>query len=242
MREKLFLSACVLLLVIAGCTQTSHFGVRDKALTLPVEFEQTEAAIAGAEKSEGAKYCPEKIAAANVLGKKAAEVYWACHTEEAMALLVKANELAKEAESCKPPARVVTPPPSPQAPTPKPAPPPPSPPARQPISYHSGYFAFDKSDLKPETRVELDRVAEIMQNNPDAVLELQGHTDSIGSEEYNKALSDRRAEAVFDYLKSKGINQKRLKKMSLGESKPIASNETNAGRARNRRVDLVIIK
>lgn len=74
------------------------------------------------------------------------------------------------------------------------------------------------------------------------VLELQGNTDSVGTDAYNQALGDRRAEAVFDYLKSKGINPNRLKKVSYGESKPVASNATDAGRAQNRRVDIVIVK
>ena len=76
----------------------------------------------------------------------------------------------------------------------------------------------------------------------DAVLELQGSTDSVGSDAYNQALGERRAKAVFDYLKSKGINPNRLKMVSFGESKPVASNATDAGRAQNRRVDLVIVK
>lgn len=243
MRGKLVFVACVLFFGMVGCAQTNHFGVPDKALTAPAEFEQTEAAIARAERSEGAKYCPEKIAEANALGKKAAEIYWACHTSEAMVLLEEARNLAKEAESCQPPEKV-TPPPPPTAPTQKPAPIPPPPPSapEQPIRYPSGYFDFDKSDLTPETRAELDRVAKILQNNPDAVLEIQGHTDSIGSEEYNKVLGDRRAESVFDYLNSKGINPNRLKTVSFGEAKPIASNATDTGRAMNRRVDLVKIK
>lgn len=246
MRGKLFFVACVLFFVMVGCAQTIHFGVPDKALTAPAEFEQTEAAIASAERSEGAKYCPEKIAAANALGKKAAEIYWACHTSEALVLLAEASKLAKEAESCQPPEKVTPPPPTPTpTPIPTPTPPPtpaPAPAPKQPINYPSGHFDFDKSDLTPETREELDRVAKIMQNNPDAVLELQGHTDSIGSEEYNKGLGDRRAEAVFDYLNSKGINPNRLKTVSFGEGKPVASNATDAGRAMNRRVDLVKIK
>jgi len=130
---------------MAGCAPSSHFGVANKALTAPDQFEETEAAIASAERSEGAKYCPEKIARAKELGKKAAETYWACRTAEAMALLAEARKLAKEAESCRPPARV-----SPAPPPPPAAAPPPPPAARQPISFHSVNFDFDKSNLKPE--------------------------------------------------------------------------------------------
>lgn len=237
MRGKLILVACVLLLVMAGCAPSSHFGVTNKALTAPDQFGETEAAIASAERSEGAKYCPEKIARAKELGKKAAETYWACRTAEAMALLAEARKLAKEAESCRPPARV-----SPAPPPPPAAAPPPPPAARQPISFHSVQFDFDKSNLKPKAAAELDRAVKIMKDNPDVVLELQGNTDSVGTDAYNMALGKRRADAVFNYLKSKGIQANRLKEASFGEGKPVASNATDAGRAQNRRVDLVIVK
>jgi len=235
MRGKLILLGCVVLFIMVGCAPTTHFGVPNRTTWSPGEFDQTEAAIASAERSEGAKYCPEKIAKAKELGKKAAETYWACNTNEAMALLAEARNLAKEAESCRAPARVTPPPPPP---THAPAPPP----AKQPISFHSGHFEFDKSTLTPETKADLDRAAKIMQDNPDTVIELQGNTDSVGSDAYNKALGERRAKAVFDYLKSKGINPNRLKMVSFGESKPVATNATDAGRAQNRRVDLVIVK
>lgn len=236
MRKALILLGFFMFITMAGCATRTHFGVSDKALTAPSEFDQTEAAIARAEKSEGAKYCPEKIAKAKENGKYAAEVYWACHTDKAMALLAEARKLAKEAEACQPPAKV-----TPPLPPPLPAPLPPTT-ERQPISFHSVHFDFDKSNLKPEGKAELDRAAKIMQDNADVVLELQGNTDSVGTDAYNKALGDRRAKTVFEYLKSKGINSSRLKTVSLGESKPDATNATDAGRAQNRRVDLVILK
>ncbi len=235
MRRKLIFLACIMFFVMLGCAPTTHFGVPNKALTAPDQFAETEAAIASAERTEGAKNCPEKIARANELGQKAAEIYWTCHTKEAMALLAEARNLAKEAESCQPPA-MVTPPPPPPPPRVTP------PPARQPVSFHSGHFEFDKSDLTPEMKAELDRAAKIMQDDPAVVLELQGNTDSVGTDAYNKKLGERRAEVVFDYLKSKGIDSDRLKKVSFGESRPVASNATSAGRAQNRRVDIVIVK
>jgi outer membrane protein OmpA-like peptidoglycan-associated protein len=236
MRGKLVLLGFVLLFIIVGCAPKTHFGVRDKAMWAPPEFEQTEAAIASAERSEGAKYCPEKIARAKGLGKQAAEIYWICRTAEAMGLLAQARGLAKEAESCQPPAVVTPPPPTP------PAPPPPPPAARQPLSFHSVHFDFDKSNLKPEAKVELDRAVKIMQDNPDVVLELQGNTDNVGTDAYNQALGKRRADEVFNYMKAKGIDPNRLKEVSFGEGKPVATNTTDAGRAQNRRVELVIIK
>jgi len=78
--------------------------------------------------------------------------------------------------------------------------------------------------------------------NPDVVLELQGNTDSVGTDAYNLALGKRRADAVFNYMETKGIEPNRLKQVSFGERKPVATNSTDAGRAQNRRVELVIVK
>jgi outer membrane protein OmpA-like peptidoglycan-associated protein len=253
MKKSFFLLMVMIMFLFLGtsCT-TSHFGVPDRASGVPTAFDQTEAAIAQAEQSSGAKYCPEKIARAKELAKKAAETYWACRTDEAMDLLAEARKLAKEAEGCQPPPppppppppKPAPPPPPPPPPPPKPAPPPPPPPPppKQPISFHSVYFDFDKSTLKPEAVAELDRAAKIMLDNPDVTLELQGNTDSIGTDSYNMKLGERRAKAVFDYLKSKGVAANRLNTMSFGESKPEASNKTAEGRADNRRVDLIIVK
>jgi outer membrane protein OmpA-like peptidoglycan-associated protein len=234
MERKLMWIMCALLLVMVGCAQV-HFGVTDKALNVPADVALTEDAIAKAEKSPGAKNCPEKIGMANSLGKQAMETYWACQTTKALEMLAKARDMAKEAEACKPAAA--------PAPAPAPAPTPaPMPAARQPISFHSVTFDFNKSDLKPAAKAELDRAAKIMMDNPDVVLELQGNTDSVGTDKYNMALGHRRANSVFKYLNSKGVKSERLKELSFGKDKPVASNATEDGRAQNRRVDLVILK
>jgi OOP family OmpA-OmpF porin len=89
---------------------TSHFGVADRATLVPDDFGQTEAAIARAEQSPGAKYCPENIAKAKELAKQGAEVYWACHNTESSRLLAEARRLAEEAEKCGP--KVVEAPPA----------------------------------------------------------------------------------------------------------------------------------
>jgi len=229
MRFKLICGACFLVLLVAGCAPKSHFGVQNKALTAPSAFDQTEAVIAAAEQSEGARYCPEKIAEARALAKQGAETFWACRTAEALGLLGRARQLAKEAELCQRPAKVTPPPPPPA-----PAPPPPL-----PTSLPSGYFKFDDSTLLPEARAKLDGVAVFMKDNPNVMVEIQGHTCSMGSAEYNMGLGQRRAEAAAEYLKSRGIGSSRIKTVSFGETKPIASNATREGRAKNRRVDLI---
>lgn len=235
MRVKWVLFAMLGVFFLGACAAPTHMGVPDRALIVPSEFSQTEAALAAAEKSAGAKHCPDKIAKAKDLAKKGVEAYWACRTSEAMKLLADARNLAKEAEGCQPP------PPPPPEPKPTPPPPPP-PPKKEPVSFHSVYFDFDKATLKPEAKAELDRAAKILLENPELTLELQGHTDAVGTDAYNKALGERRAKAVFDYLKSKGVAPHRLKVVSYGEAKPVAPNNTPQGRAKNRRVDLTIVK
>jgi len=133
-----FLMVMILSLLLGTSCTTQHFGITYRAILAPSDFDRTEAAIAQAEKSEGAKHCPEKIAKARELGKKAIETYLACRTEEALKILAEARKLAKEAEGCQPPppAPVAPAPPRPAPPAPAPPPPapvPPAPPAPAPI-------------------------------------------------------------------------------------------------------------
>ena len=101
-------------------------------------------------------------------------------------------------------------------------------------------FAFDKSDLQPLAKANLDKLAEVLINNPDTNINIYGYTDSKGTDEYNLSLSDRRAASVKAYLISKGIASTRMNTMGMGEASPIASNDTEAGRAQNRRVEFAI--
>jgi len=99
-------------------------------------------------------------------------------------------------------------------------------------------FDFDSAELRPESITELERVVKFMNDVSIATVLVEGHTDSVGSEPYNLALSDRRAKAVFDYLTSRGVDPSRLKSQGFGEANPIASNDTAEGRQQNRRVML----
>ena len=99
-------------------------------------------------------------------------------------------------------------------------------------------FDFDKAELRPESITELERVVKFMNDVPFATAKIDGHTDSVGTEAYNLALSDRRAKAVFDYLSSRGVDPSRLKSQGFGEANPIAPNDTAEGRQLNRRVML----
>jgi outer membrane protein OmpA-like peptidoglycan-associated protein len=104
------------------------------------------------------------------------------------------------------------------------------------------FFEFDKYDLLPESYPELNRLANILKDLPDTRVEIAGHTDSIDSDSYNMELSRKRAGAVVDYLVSVGCSQSQLLAKGYGESRPIATNDTEEGRAQNRRVEFSFIK
>lgn len=101
-------------------------------------------------------------------------------------------------------------------------------------------FDFDKSTLRPESQQTLNEATEVLKQYPDIRVEAAGHTDSIGSDQYNQGLSERRAQAVYDYLVSNGIDSSRLSVRGYGEASPIADNATRDGRQRNRRTELVV--
>jgi len=104
------------------------------------------------------------------------------------------------------------------------------------------YFDFDKTTLKPESFVELNKVVDLLKQNPSLEIEIEGHTDSKGSDQYNKDLSQGRAQSVVDYIATQNISKDRLTAKGFGESKPIDTNETEAGKANNRRVEFTIVK
>lgn len=110
------------------------------------------------------------------------------------------------------------------------------------ITLRGIYFDFDKSTIKPESRPALDDAAKILKDNPSITVEIQGHTDSKGSDSYNLTLSDQRAWSVVNYLvQNFGIDKARLTARGYGEAQPIATNDTDDGRALNRRVEFVIL-
>ncbi|OGP67307.1 MAG: hypothetical protein A2W27_07365 [Deltaproteobacteria bacterium RBG_16_44_11] len=104
-------------------------------------------------------------------------------------------------------------------------------------------FDFDKSDIRPQYHDEIKQVADFMVKYPNTKIAIEGHTDSIGTDEYNQKLSQRRVDSVKDYIIDKfGIDGKRLRSEGFGETRPIADNKTAEGRQRNRRVESVLIK
>ncbi|HYE70181.1 MAG TPA: OmpA family protein [Aquabacterium sp.] len=143
------------------------------------------------------------------------------------------------------PAAAPAPAPAPAAAAPAPAPTPapaPQPPAATKVTYAAdAFFDFDKAVLKPEGRAKLDDlVGKVKDINLEVIIAV-GHTDSVGTDQYNQRLSVRRAEAVKAYLVSKGIEKNRVYTEGKGEKQPVADNKTSEGRAKNRRVEIEVV-
>jgi outer membrane protein OmpA-like peptidoglycan-associated protein len=102
-------------------------------------------------------------------------------------------------------------------------------------------FALNSSDLNGQFFNALDGVSMVLKEYDKTVIEVAGHTDSSGSDQYNQALSERRAQAVAGYLSSHGVKTQRLITIGAGEGHPVASNDSEQGRASNRRVELTIV-
>lgn len=104
------------------------------------------------------------------------------------------------------------------------------------------FFEFDKADLRPESIAELNRVIDFLRANPSVRIRIEGHTDDVGDEQYNLKLSQRRADAVRNYLIQHDIDPKRIEAVGYGESRPLVPNTSDEARAKNRRVEMHIIE
>ncbi len=112
----------------------------------------------------------------------------------------------------------------------------------QSVRLNNIFFETGKAELRPESSPELDRVVATLNENPKLTIEVDGHTDNVGSNTLNLKLSQDRADAVREYLIGKGIEPDRVGGKGFGETKPVATNDTEDGRAKNRRVEFVILK
>ena len=133
---------------------------------------------------------------------------------------------------------LVPPPPPPPPPPPAPLPPPP-PPSREKLVLRGVHFDFNKANIRPGDAAVLDEAAQILKAHPNVIVDVNGYCDAIGSEEYNLRLSDRRANAVVEYLVQQGVPASRLVPHGYGKTNFVAPNDTPEGRAQNRRVELV---
>jgi outer membrane protein OmpA-like peptidoglycan-associated protein len=102
-------------------------------------------------------------------------------------------------------------------------------------------FAYDSATVQPQFQQTLNQVAQTLAEYNETYIDVYGHTDATGSDAYNQQLSERRALAVADYLSSRGVQQARIGTRGYGKTQPIASNDTDAGRAANRRVEIKIV-
>ena len=102
-------------------------------------------------------------------------------------------------------------------------------------------FAFDRYDIQPQFQTTLNEVAQTLSAYPSTYIDVYGHTDSVGTDAYNMTLSQNRAQSVANYLSSRNVAAARIATQGFGESQPIASNETEQGRAANRRVEIRIV-
>jgi hypothetical protein len=103
------------------------------------------------------------------------------------------------------------------------------------------FFQTGQYSLEPTSFAELDKLVEFMTDNPGIRIEIEGHTDDVGTDEYNNDLSMKRARSVFDYLSVHGISEQRLSYIGYGESRPVSSNESDEGRSLNRRTEIRIM-
>jgi len=110
------------------------------------------------------------------------------------------------------------------------------------VKFDSGIlFDFDKTDLKPDAQANIAKLVENLNDNPDTDILVIGHTDNKGTDQYNQGLSERRAKSVKSYAVSQGLASRRVETEGKSFHEPIADNDTEAGRAQNRRVEIVIV-
>jgi outer membrane protein OmpA-like peptidoglycan-associated protein len=221
--KRLFvLISLVSLSFLIGCTGMQYAPEKGIAY-YPVEMLAAEQAIANAQKMGKDKQCPAEFNEAKNMKDKAFEVYWSCRTKDGIAMAKEATQKANAL--C-------------------PAPPPPPKPAPKVIDRMSLilHFDFDKSIIKDKDKPELERGINFIKKYPEAAVRLEGNTDGKGTEEYNQRLSERRADAVKQYILNKhATRESRITAVGYGKSNPVASNDTDEGRAKNRRVEILIL-
>lgn len=226
----------MILFLCTSCT-TYHFGVANRAATVPDDFGETEAAIAHAEQSQGAQYCPDKIARAKELARQGAETYWACQNTESSRLLAEARKLAEEAERCGPAAA------APEAPVAAE----PAPRYKYCITFHPE-FDICGTEIRTDYQDRMTRAGRFMQQYPDTTAVIEGHTDNVPITQGpncdykdNMALSLARAESTVKYLVEKfGIDRSRFTAKGYGDTRPIADNATDEGKQKNRRIEAIV--
>lgn len=207
------------LMFLIGCAGR-QFAPKYAVWYYPPELVQADDAIMAAKNAGKHKTCPVEFKEATDMKKKAYEAYLACNTNEGIALAEKATRMAKALcpKHPKKPEKVID---------------------RMTILIN---FDFDRSSIREADRDELEKGLNFIRKYPKAKIRLAGHTDSVGTDAYNQGLSERRAASTKKYFVSEGKTEaKRISTVGYGESKPVASNKTDEGRAQNRRVEILIL-
>lgn len=225
MPKKFFIiiASLIALSFFIGCT-TMEMTPKKDFLFHPKELVDADRALKEARAAGKDKECPEDFKAVENLVNKAFETYRSCRTKEAIEMakdaINKANALCpgKPKPVAKKPEKVID---------------------RMTLRVN---FDFDKSDIREGEIAELQKAVNFVKKYPGARVRLEGHTCNMGSDEYNQTLSERRADAVKNYLVKEGaIEEPKISTIGYGESKPVSSNDTEEGRSRNRRVEVLIL-
>ncbi|MBF0337880.1 MAG: OmpA family protein [Nitrospirae bacterium] len=213
------------------------------------ELPEADRAVEAARKAGKDKECPKEFKEAEKMRDDAYDVYWACRTAEGIDKAKKATDMAK--------ALCPTPPPTPVPPSPTPAPTPetrvvatpvPTPAPKAECEKEIAVikivnFDFDKYTVKMAYKKELQMASEIIKKYPKAVISVDGHTCSMGTDKYNMGLSIRRATAVKEFLvKNGGVDASKVTIHGYGESRPAFPNKTKDGRMKNRRAEIHILQ
>ena len=111
----------------------------------------------------------------------------------------------------------------------------------QVLSFDNIYFDSGSANIKPESYYILDNMVEILNANPNALVQIAGHTDSDGSTSYNQTLSEQRATSVFNYLVQRGVSAGMLTTIGFGESQPVVPNTSASNKAMNRRIEFTVL-
>jgi outer membrane protein OmpA-like peptidoglycan-associated protein len=240
MKSNFCLTGLMIMFLFLCTSCVSHFGVENRAAMVPDDFGQTEAAIARAEQSQGAQYCPDKIAQAKELARQGAETYWACKNTESSRLLAEARRLAEEAERCGPGAAAVAPiEPLPAAEA--------APRYKYCVTFHPE-FDICSAEIRTDYQDRMARAGKFMQQYPDTTAIIEGHTDNSPITQGptcnyrdNMALSLARAESAVKYLVEKfGIDRSRFTAKGYGDTRPVADNATDEGKQKNRRIEAIV--
>ncbi len=242
------LAGMVFFLMVSGCRSmhTAYFGVEEKALTAPKEFNQARVAIENAKETADSLYARQKIDQAMELGREAAVIYWACYDQEAVNLLALSRLAAYEAELYHPQPppplsnRTVYTHPTPDVPKSlDPGPPfaglknlPPR------MILEKVHFDFDSFELRTTEKQILENRADFLVKHATIGYEIAGHTDIVGTDDHNKELSEKRAEIVLYYLASQGVPPRQMVPVGYGKHEILDPDPTEEAQMKNRRAEV----